>query len=102
MRARTGFGVTLETESRPVRALNALQSAIKKRVVGRLQVVRQTLFVDSKAMVLTADRNKTGAQVLNGMIGPVMTKLHLRCAGAAGKREELVRQTDSEDGQAGF
>src|SRR4051812_37920316 len=44
--------MTLEAERRPVGAMNALQSAVEQRAMGRAQIGRQRGFIDRKTVVL--------------------------------------------------
>ena len=47
--------MALEAKSRLVRALQALQRAVKQADMGGAQIRRQRFFIDSKTVVLAGD-----------------------------------------------
>src|SRR4030095_16077251 len=51
VRARARFGMSLEAESRPVGALDALQRAVEQRLVRDLHVRAERGLVDREAVV---------------------------------------------------
>src|SRR5512143_3371196 len=92
MRAGARFRMPLETERGGVGASNALQRAVEQRNVGAAQIGGQRRRIHCKAVVLAGDRNAPAVEVLDGMVGAVMTELHLHGLGARRQREQLMPQ----------
>ena len=74
----------LKAKGRPVRTFQSLQRAVKQTDVGRAQIGRQSLLIDRKSMVLTGDADAPAIEVLDRMVGAVVTKLPLEGPGATG------------------
>ena len=89
--------MALKAVGRHIVARDPLQRAIEQRPMGHLQCVRKILLGDGEAMVLTGHHHRLVAEILHGVIGAVMTKLHLLGARAAGQRQNLVPQTNPEE-----
>ncbi len=87
MRSRAGFRVSLKSERRFPLETDPLQRAIEERAVSRLEIARQTAFVDRETVVLAGDENPTSLEILDWMISAMVTEFHLGRAGAAGERE---------------
>ena len=82
-----GFRVSLKSERRFSHDTDPLQRAIEERAVSRLEIARQTGFVNRETVVLAGDENPTGLEILDRMIGAMVTEFHLDRAGAASERE---------------
>ena len=52
-------------------------------------------------MVLTADHDLAGGEILHRVICTVMAELHLQRARAAGETQQLMAETDAEEGHVG-
>ena len=62
----------------------------------RLQVIGQRCLVNRETMILTRDCYVPGIQVLDRMVCTMMAELHLDRLRAAGQREQLMAQADTE------
>ena len=87
VRARTGFGMALKTERGILRVLNALQRLIEQGAMGRSQMLGQTGFINGETVILAADHDLSGTQILHRMISPVMTEFHFDGTGTAGQAQ---------------
>ena len=74
---------------------NARDRIVIQVSVCDFQAVRQRFFFDREAMILCRDFNLAGLQIHDGLVGPAMTKLQLKCLRATSEREKLVAQADS-------
>ena len=75
-------------------ARDPLKRAIEQRSMSHLKFVGQILLGDGETMVLAGHYHSLVAQALHGVIGAMMTKLHLLGAGPAGQRQNLMAQTN--------
>ena len=100
MRPGAGFRVPLETECRPVGERDALQGPIEQRAVRGLDVVGQSRLIDRETVILARDHDLAGLDILHRMIRSVVAKLHLFGFRPGSKRQELVTETNPEDGNA--
>ena len=96
------FGVTLEAKCGLVGTGQALQGSIKQRHMGGAQVGGQGFFIHRKTMVLAGDGDTTRIQVFHRVVGAMVAKLHLEGFGSAGQGHDLVAQTNTKGGNAGF
>ena len=62
------------------------------------RVLGQGLSQHHEAVVLRGDLDPPGGEVLNRLINSVMSELELGCPAPDGQTQELVSQTDAEDG----
>ena len=95
VRTGAGFRVSLEREGRHVGAGHALQRTIEQRDVRRPQVGRQRIRINGKSVVLAGDQHLLGIEILDRVIGTVVTELHLHCLRAGGKCQQLVAQANA-------
>src|SRR5690554_3467203 len=102
MGAWAGFRVTLEAVGRLVGAANALQGAVKQRLVGGFHIGRQGCFVYRKAVVLAGDHHRALGNVLHRVVGTMVTVAHFHGLGTAGQGQELVTKADAEYRNLGF
>jgi len=100
MRSRTRLRVALETEGRQVAVVHALQGTVEQGAVGGAQFRREAVLVHGEAVVLAADHDPARVQILDRVVGPVVTEFHLHRARASGQAEELVPEADPEQGHA--
>src|SRR5450759_2636584 len=70
--------------------------------MGGAQVGGQRFFIHRKAVVLAGDADAAGIQILDRMVGAVVTKLHLEGLATTGQRHDLVSQTNAKGGNTGF
>ena len=64
------------------------------------QIVGQIGICDRKTVVLTGHHHCLISQVLDRMVGSVMTVTHFFGASATGQRQNLVSETNTEEWQA--
>ena len=64
--------------------------------MGYPDVFRKSVFIDGESVVLAGNHNSAALQILNRMVGTVVTEFHLHGSGTGGKTEQLVAQTDPE------
>ena len=91
------FRVTLEAECRPVLERDALQRAVEQGAMRGLDIVRQRILGDGKAVVLARDHDLPCREVLDRVIRPVVAELHLLSPRAARECQQLVAETDTKD-----
>src|SRR6266853_3417515 len=101
VRPGTGFGVPLEAKRWPVGACEALPAAIEERYVGGLEVRRERVRVDRKAVVLAGDDDRSPFQVFYRVVCAVMPELHLHGPGSGCEAHKLVAQADPESRNPG-
>src|SRR6185437_8255498 len=70
MRPRAGLGMALETERRAVGEREALERAVKQRIVGYPRVAGQGRRVDGETVVLRSDQDTPVIQILTGWFAP--------------------------------
>ena len=99
LRAGTGFGVVLNRKDRAVGHADTAVRAIKERNMGFDDTLWKRLTVDGKAVIHRSDFHLAGFKVLDRVVGPVMTVVHLDRFGAQCQRKHLVAKTNSEDRQ---
>src|SRR6266700_6947911 len=102
MRAGTGFGMSLKTERRSVRARDALQRTVEQRAMRGPQVGGQRGLVHRETMILTRDQDSAGVDLQYRVIGAVMSEFHFHALGAARQSEQLMTQADTEHGDVGL
>ena len=78
---------------------NARDRIVIQVSVCDFQAVRQRFFFDREAMILCRDFNLAGLQIHDGLVGPAMTKLQLKCLRATSELEKLVPQADPKEGR---
>src|SRR5690606_28037310 len=98
----TRFRVPLKTEGGLIFSVNTLKRIIKKRTMRCFQTIRQTVFVCGKTVVLTGNHYMTILKVLHWMVTAVMTKFHFYSLCTAGKRQQLMPQANTKNGNIGF
>ena len=100
LRAGAGFGVALEAEHGFVGQLDALQGIVKQGFVGNPCVGGQGVGIDGEAVVLAGDDDFAAVQILHGVVCAVVAEVHFQSFCTDGEADELVSQTDAEDGFA--
>ena len=100
-RTSAGLGVELGGED----LLRAVDNTLVGVVVGveeqRLPVGGQGSLVHSESVVLGGDEAVASKQVHAGHVSRAVTELHLVGASTCGESEQLVAETDTEDGNVG-
>ena len=81
----TRLGVALKTKGRFVGPVNALQGVIEQRLVSNSQSVWQAALIYGKTVILTGDHHRAVLEVLHGVIGPVVSKLHFHRSSPTGQ-----------------
>src|ERR1700680_913121 len=102
MRAGTRFGMSLETERRPVGARDALQRTVEQRAMRGPQVAGQRGLVHCETMVLTRYQDPAGVDLQHRVIGPMVSEFHFHGLGAARQSEQLMTQANTEHGDVGL
>src|ERR1700726_2242620 len=102
MRAGTGFGMSLETERRSVRARDALQRTVEQRAMRGPQVERQRGLVHRETVILRRYQDPAGVDLQHRVIGAVMSEFHFHGLGAASQSEQLMTQANTEHGDVGL
>ncbi len=92
--------MALEAERRAVGAREALQRAVEQRDVGDAAVGRQRVGVDREAVVLRGDHDLPAVEVLDRVVGAVVSEFHFECACARSERHDLMAEADAESGDA--
>src|SRR5690606_18127279 len=98
VRTGAGFRMALKAKGRCIRKFEALQRTVKERLVGDSCIRRQRGRVDLEPVVLAGDENPTAIQLLNRMIGAVMTEFHLGGLRADSQSENLVSKANTKYG----
>src|SRR6187402_428977 len=78
----TRLWMALKAERRPVGPGEPLEGTVEERNMRRPQGRRYGRRINSKTVVLTGDDHLAGVQILHGMVGAVVAKLHLHGLGA--------------------
>src|SRR5882724_6415183 len=99
-RAGRGFRVVLHREHRSVLEREAAVRAVEQRDVRLVDVLRQRVLVDRKAVIHRCDLDLAGGQVLHRMVRAVMALMHLHGLAAEGEAEHLVAEADAEGRRA--
>jgi len=94
MGAGTGFRVMLNRYDGFCLMPESFQGLVVKVDVGLFQKI-QLVDVDAETVVLSGNFNFSGCQVLDRVIGPVVTEFKLKAFGPHGQSKELVAQTYS-------
>ena len=100
LRAGAGFRVALEAEHGFVGQLDALQGAVEQGFVGNSCVGGQGVGIDGEAVVLAGDDDFAAVQVLHGVVRAVVAEVHFQGFCTDGEADELMSQTNAEDGFA--
>ena len=98
---RAGLGMALEAEGGLVAVTNALDRPVEQRPVGHLKVRRQRVRIQGEPMVLTGDGHLAGCQMLYGVVGAMVPKLHFLRAPSSGQPQQLVSKADTEQRNLG-
>ena len=94
-----GFGVVLDGEGRLVFAAESLVRVVVEVQVRQLDIfIFERVGVHAEAVVLAGDFDFSGLEILNGVVGSAVAKLELVGFGAERQGENLVAETDAEDG----
>ena len=101
MRTGACFRMPLETEGAAIVEFNSLQAVIKQGTMGRPDILRQTVPIKCKAVILTCNQYLPGIKILHRVVGTVMAKLHLGGAGAGSQAQQLHTQAYTEYGYTG-
>ena len=67
-----------------------------------LQIVWQRVRIDHKSVVLAGNLDSAGGKVLDRMIGPSMTTIHLVRGRTHGQRHQLVADADAKHRHVGI
>src|SRR5512138_869938 len=103
MRTRGGFGMELHAEYGFVLQAKAFERIIVQALVRDLHFGRiQITFRNTIIMILGCDQNFTRWQMTHGVISAVMTKLEPVRICAERASDQLVTETDTENGSAAF
>ncbi|MND93249.1 hypothetical protein D3C80_854310 [compost metagenome] len=94
--------MTLEAERALVGALDPLQGTVEQRLVNGAHVTWQGGFIDCEAVVLTGDHYHASVQVLDWVVGAMVTMTHFHGLGTGGQGQQLVAQADTEHWGLGF
>ena len=82
-------------------AAEALNGVVVEVEMSQLNVLSlEGIQIDAEAVVLAGDFNSAGLEVLDGVVCTVVAELELVGFGAECKGEELMAETDAEDGQS--
>ena len=98
MRTGRGLGVILNTKDRNGIAAQALHRAVIQVDMRNLCIRRQRLRVNREPMVLRRDRNLPGEQILDRLVAATMAELQLERLSAQSVGQNLMAQTNPEDG----
>ena len=66
--------------------------------VGNFEAGGERIFLDGKAVILGGDLYFARKHVQDGLIGAAVAELELKCLRAAGEAEQLMAESDSENG----
>ena len=97
-RARRGLGMILHGEGRPVGERNAAIRAVEQRHMRFLGVRGQARPIDREAVVHRHDLDLAGGEVLHRMVRAVMALRHLDGLRADREPQQLMAETDAEQG----
>src|SRR5438876_12431125 len=99
MRPGRRLGVVLHGQQGLAAVAEAFQGLVVEVDVRVLDVVlAQRVGVDGEAVVLRGDLHAAAAEVLDRMVAAAMAELELVRLAAESEAEELVAQTNAEDG----
>src|SRR5258707_8724045 len=98
MRARGGFRMVLYGEGRPVLQTDPFDGFIVQVKMGDLDIgcLSHRRRIYPEPMILSRDLASAGQQVLDGVIQPPMTMVHLEGGDIVGQCQELMAQTNTE------
>src|SRR5207248_3052096 len=96
---RTGarLGMVLHREDRLALDPQPFVAAVEQRDMGDDDVTRQALGHHDEAVVLAADLDPAGLEVLDRMVGAAMAARHFRRPAAERQRQELMAEADAEE-----
>src|SRR5437660_9573088 len=97
-----GFGMVLHAEDTLFLVPHALDGLVVEVDPIDLDVARERFRVDGKAMILRGDHDAATFKVFDRLIGAPMAELQFECFAPECLAEDLVSETDSEDGNVGF
>ena len=99
MGAGGGFGVVFDAKDGVVAVAHAFDGVVVEVHVGNGDVrIGEGVGVDTEAVVLRGDFDFVGGVIDDGVIGAVVAKFKFVGFAAEGKAENLVAETDAEDG----
>lgn len=99
MRSRARFRMKLYREDGEASVPYPLQGVIVQVGVRDLDVVCvERIGINTESVVLDGDVDLSCGQIHDWVIRPVVTELHLECLSSKGQAEDLLSQTDTEEG----
>ena len=99
VRARRCFGVVLDGEGGLVFTAESLVCIVVEVQVRQLDIFFfKRIHVNAEAVVLAGDFDFSRLEILDGVVGSSVAELELVCFGAERQGENLVAETDAEDG----
>jgi hypothetical protein len=96
MRAGCRFGVILHAEDRPLALAKAFDGLIIQIEMRQLELLGQ--LRDGEAVVVRRDLDFAREEVLDGLVRSAVSELQFVRARAQGQTQNLMPQTDPEDG----
>ena len=76
--------------------LQTLNALIKQRYMRDVQIIRQAVGINRKAVILAGDFNHAGSQFLDRMISPAMPAFHFECLGTKSFGNQLMPDANPE------
>src|SRR5580658_4025825 len=99
--AGAGFGVVLHAEERQRAVAQAFEGIVVEVDVGEVDFGGvERLGIDGEVVIVAGDLDLAGVVALDGMIAAVVAELELVGFAAESEADELVAETDAEDGRA--
>ncbi len=96
MRTRACLRVALKTKRRDIGTGKALQTAIEERHMGCPEVGWQRCGIHGKTMILAGDQDLAGIEILDRVIGTMMSELHLHGLRTGRQGKELMTKANTE------
>ena len=96
--AGSGFGVVLHREDGVFRASHTFNGVVVQVHVSDFHIIRERFIICGKAVILRGDGDFSGPEILNGVISATMTKLKFISRTSIAMSEDLVTETNTEDG----
>src|ERR1017187_6847240 len=99
VRAGRGFGMVLHTEYRLAAVAETFQRLIVQIDVGDFDLAQvERIRVHGEPVIVRGDLHAPGEFIAHRMVGAAMSELELVGLAAKGEPEQLVAETDAEDG----
>ena len=95
VRTRARLRVSLETKCRLVNHVDALERLVEQRSMGDSNRVRKRIIINAESVVLRRDQHRSVVEILDRVIGAMMTMPHLDGLHTGCQPKKLMAKADT-------